>query len=174
MLQRLKLARSQHWHQLNCVIKIIYTFSTATLQTGHLQSRRGYSAHFLSRNSLNEFFLMSAFFLFSPPCLPTDILSFNSSVAWQEWRERGREWEGEGMDGERKKVCFSIKRLSLETVGNTLTLPWAFWWCLLCFVNSMIHNSSSGVLSPLLPLLFSPSFPLINTRSITPSLACLR
>lgn len=57
----------------------------------------------LLRNSLNEFFLMSAFFPFSPPCLPTDILSFNSSVARQEWRERGREWEGEGMDGERKK-----------------------------------------------------------------------
>lgn len=119
----------------------------------------GFGARFLLRNSLNEFFLMSSFFLFSPPCLPADILSFNSSLAWQEWRERGREWEGEGMDGERKKVCSSIKRLSLETGGNTLTLPCAFWWCLLCFMNSMIHNSSRSVLSPLLPLLFSPSFP---------------
>lgn len=92
--------------------------------------RRGFSPRFLLRNSLNEFFLMSSFFLFSPPCLPTDILSFNSQAAWRAmegaWERVGGRREG----WSEKESLFQHQKTVLETRGNTSTLQCTFWWCL--------------------------------------------
>lgn len=99
-------------------------------QPRKLTRRWRFSPCFLLRNSLNEFFLMSSFFLFSPPCLPTDILSFNSSAAW---RAMEGAWERVGgrMGGWREKESvFQHQKTVSETRGNTLTLRCAFWWCL--------------------------------------------
>lgn len=65
---------------------------------------------------MNEFFLMSSFSSPLPACQLTYFLLIHQQHG-ERWRERGREWEGERMDGERKKVCFSIKRLSWRLGG---------------------------------------------------------
>lgn len=81
---------------------------------------------FLLRNSLNEFFLMSSFSLLSPPCLPTDILSFNSSAA-RRAMEGAWETVGGRRDGWREKESlFQHQKTVSETKGNTLTLRCAF------------------------------------------------
>lgn len=81
---------------------------------------------------LTEWILSDVVFLFffSPPCLPTDILSFNSSAAWRAmegaWERVGGRREG----WREKESLFWHQKTVSETRGNTLTLRCAFWWCL--------------------------------------------
>lgn len=114
----------------------------------------------LPRNSLNEFFLMSSLvFLFSPPCLPTDILSCNSSVTWRA-TEGAQERVGGRREGwrERMKSLFRHQKAVLGDRGEYADSSMCFLMMPLCFMNSMVHNSGSRVFSPLLLLLFLPSF----------------
>lgn len=63
----------------------------------------------LAERILSDVFF--SFFSLLPACQLTHFLLIHRQHG-ELWRERGREWEGEGMDGERKKVCFGIKRCS--------------------------------------------------------------
>ncbi len=113
--------------------------------------------------------------LFSPPCLPTDILSFNSSAAW---RAMEGAWERVGgKDGERKKVCFSIKRLSRRLGGIHWLFDVLFDDAFLFYELNDTHNSSTSVLAhfslfTVLARCLARSLSLISTlcRSLFPLL----
>lgn len=91
---------------------------------------------------------MSSFSLLSPPCLPTDILSFNSSAA-----RRAMEGAWETV-GERKKVCFSIKRLSGRLRGIHWLFDVRFDDAFLFYELNNIQQQQKCI-NLLLPLLFS-------------------
>lgn len=115
---------------------------------------------------------MSSFFLFSPPCLPTDILSFNSSAAW---RAMEGAWERVGgKDGERKKVCFSIKRLSRRLGGIHWLFNVLFDDAFLFYElnDTQQRQQCISLLLPLLALCLPRALSLISTvcRSLFPLL----